>query len=469
MAKSKSQVLTLMQEMKDLLDASRTWLSGTFLTALQAASTAVAAGDDEPEDEAQREALAAVLVSALSFYADVKAACYEIHPTLGRYADSELLSSVALNLRRFSEKVAGDGEALKSRGLTKFSSWSAGGSNVGDGHFVVLNTNRDGDLLDFSHIETLTIQCVEDAVTGSAPTGGETFVIYGEAPGDFEWDVVGAGSGRGAGGEQYNPDWGVTDGDFSAALNPRTLQAGQRFPARGASQNAGNLLPNGNCEQGLAGSGSSNALQGWTRSASGGGTGTLTLEETNQLKGTQSLKANADFKIYVPLTRENTGGTGADEATPYALQLWARCNSSLTDGDAILRVIDDSTTHATITVDLAALTDDTWTGGTPVMFVMPGAPGANLRVELEVDNLAGSGAEVLIDNIMCVPLYHYDGRAFAPLEGQTSWRYGDTATGETTVSEAGALQRMINEVFGRDGGIPYLHADASAATYWSDS
>lgn len=470
MAKSKAQVLAVMQESKDYLDACRTFFSGDYLTAYQALSAALAAGDDEPEDAVQRAALRDSLDSAISAYEAVKAAVYEIHATLGRYGESEDLNDVDLNLQRFSEKIEADSEAVKSRGFTKFSSWSAGGSNVGDGAFVVLNTDRGGDLLDYSHVETVTIECIADSTTGVFPTGAEQFIVYGEAIGDFPWDASGAGSGRGGEGDDYAPPWGVTLDDFGPGLNARSLRAGLAFQAVGASQEAGNLVANGNCAQGLTGSGSSNTLAGgWSRASSGGGSGTLELETTNQLKGTQSLKTDADFKLTFPITRENTNGVGADEGTPYALYVWARCNSSLTDGDVILRLIDDSTTHATLTFDLTGITDDTWTGATPVTVIMPGNPGANLRVELEVDNLAGTGAEVLIDNIMCVPLYHYDGRTFAVLEGQTSWRVADSATGQTTVSEAGAIQRMVNEVFGGEGNVAYLHADASAATYWSDS
>lgn len=457
--KTEAQVRTLVRALSvDLLDNLRTYCNGDFTTDINAVTTAIAAGDDQPEDATQTAAVNTLIASLRATYEAALALCRSVHPSLGRLASSDNLGRINSNMQAFTDWLETNSKSVDSRGFTRFSSWSADGSNVGDGTFVVLNTDPSGETIDISHIETLTLECVNDAQTGNAREGAEQFLVYGEALADYPWEEGGSGRTQGA-------SYRLPRGQSLRTFDTRQAQArtGQVIDSIGFAQTAGNIAANGNIESGLNNTSANNAPTGWTY-VSGGLT--LTLETSNFFRGTQSLAIPGDGAWYYDLT----GRVRA--LTAYAIQVYVRVPAGVTAGNVILKVKDDSTDHATITVDTTGLANDTWTKGssTGAPFIMPSradTSGTGLRLELSTTSYAGSG-NILVDGIQLVPLTLVDGRAVGILQGATDWTNGDKATGQTTVSEAGSIQRMFNEAFGRSGFRGYVE-HASTGTDWTDA
>ena len=200
------------------------------------------------------------------------------------------------------------------------------------------------------------------------------------------------------------------------------------------------------------------SVANWTISS---GAANLSAETTAPIKGSQSLKASGDFLMY-QLLSTNTIKTG----TINFIEFWVNGTSGATDltGTLTFKIKDDSTTHATITVDLSTLTEDTDTKAAYVGFVLPKAVGENLRAEIELASLGGTSPSIFVDLFYLVSGVIVDGgRAVAITTGQTPHALGDTATGATTTADSGLIQTWLNE----DQSFHFEHA--GTAVYWSDT
>lgn len=443
MALNKAQTLTLLQAMVDVRQNLRAYLAGDFSTDINALSTAIAAGDDEPETVRQRDAMQAMIAAAEGFWDSTAEGLRAVALSLGRYAGSPNLSDPETCLAYFNQKLVDDSEAIVSRGLTKFSSLSAGGSNVGDGGAVVHDSDPSGTAPDVSHIETLTFECVKSSFEG-APIGKEQFVIRGQDLGGYAWEERGSAA---VGVHQWT--LGLTDEDH-ASEQPRAGH-GETLLAKGWARSAGNIVRNGDF---AAAEGTST-----TKIANH----TITSNPSNVARNTTTylLAASGGSLAFSGNAVLDHDLDRIDTRCSYTLAAWTRVDAAVTAGTITIKVKDDSTTHATITVDTTGLTNDTWTKATEVKFMLPQNVGANLRVEIEMASYAGSGnayvgAYGLFKNTLV------DGRGICIIQGQTPWRRGDVFTGATTVSETGKISRELGGVFRRS----VKHA--GSATYWSD-
>lgn len=433
--KSKAQVQALAAAMAALDDAARTWLAGTFTTDVQAVTDAIAAGDDQPEDADQNDAVKAVLAAGDALMSAIGALFKTLHPTLGRYASSPNLKDRERNWAAFHDKLTTDAEAITSSGASKFSSWSAG-SNQGNGDFVVHNTDPAALAMDCSHVETLKLRCTKDSSVAGVIPGAEVFELTGGAAGDQKWEEGGSAGGT------YKHTHGFSVNDW-AADQPK-IDTGGTLKSVGDSTAAGNLIA-GDYEA-TFGSGTGK-IPGWTITA---GDSLISADTTNHLKGSQCMAASGNFTKYFPLTTSGGGGiSGIGTLRAYALRAHIQRRAGVTGGTATVKVLDDSATHVTLTQDIATLVDNTWTKMAPTAFVLPRTVGKNLRVEVQVASHAGSG-NVLFDCVILAPLMLHDsGRCIGILAGTTAdWRINDTATGETTGTKAG-FQRCINVWEGR--------------------
>lgn len=433
--KSKAQVQTLKSSVVTLLEDAETWLSGTFTTDTNAIDGAISAGDAQPEDTAQKAALAAAILAGESLYNAVAALFRSLHPTFGRYAGSINLGSQEKNLQALHDKLITDVESTTSRGLTKFASWTPG-TNEGDGAFIVRNTDVNGTSMDISRIETLTLTCAKADTETGVPTGGGEFTVEGGSKADHKWDEGGSGETLGYNQAQH----GLSVNDWHRSV--LKLRGGARLKSVGGASATGNFFDNGDFESAL-GSGATKIV-GYDIVT---GESALSLEttEANAAKGLQSLRANGNFNM----TQDLVGKTGIRELQPYHLTGYILANANVTAGTVTLKIMSDvgipavETTHATVTQDTTGLTDDTWTRLTGATFLLPTSVGENLRLEVELTGYTGTDY-VKFDEFVLAPLRLYAGRAMAIISGLVNWRVGDSATGVTTSTDAGTFQKALN-------------------------
>jgi hypothetical protein len=460
MAKSKAETRTLLRAIVDMGIKMRAYLQGDFEVDYEAISTALAAGGDEPEDSFQIQRLDTLKGAAQNMYQAWTSMMWAIHPSLGRLASSPNLEDVQSNIDAFNDYLHTGGESVESRGLVKFTSMTAGGSNYGTGKVLVHTTGANGEEMDISHIETLTLKCVSDFFSGST-LGREAFQIYGEALTAYNWNSVDVGGTATTGGFTYTYGKGLKD------FSPRqeSLKSGDNLTSVNGSNGSGNLVNNGDLESRMSGSGSAK-LPEWTISAGD----TTLLEQSTYIKGAYSIKATGNFTMYQNITNQDK----MRAKSIHGMSIMARTDNAgagTVTGTLTFKVRaqDDSADYGTITIDLSTLTP-----GNPgtvsqntTTFVLP-QTAKPLKFEVVLASIGGTAATptVTIDEIVCTPMVLVDGgRALAIISGVSDWRYNDLWTGETTemaTANPGEIQRAVNEVFQR------FFKHSNAGSYWSD-
>jgi hypothetical protein len=428
MAKNKSQTISLVQAAVDLFDTINAFGAGDFSTDCQALLTAIEAGDNEAEDSELLDAARTVLDSMNSLAQSINSLALPLSKSLGRYAGSPNLNDQQTNLEYFNEKLIADSEAVETRGFSGKTTATPDGSNVGTGTMLVYDLDPSGQTADIAHIEAVTLRCVHDATESGISAGNERFLVTGESAEGNAWEEVGTGD---SGGTYQTP----FNGSGANALNPATpiVTTGDEITVASGNSTSENLLLNGGFEQTFGASSSSTKISGWTIST--GTPGDITAETSNPIAGSQSLRFAGD----ATLTQELTGLV---PHAPYAVRLLADGDPSVSAGTVKLRIIDDSSTHAE-----ASITISTSLQSATAAFIAPDRAGVNLRVELEVDSLAGD--DVLVDEVVLTPMKLFDsGRAFAIIAGPVPFRYNDEFVNTVTSTDAGKVQRFWNRVFG---------------------
>lgn len=444
--KIKAEVLTVMQKDVALMEAMEAFLAGGFTTAMDACSTANEAGDDVPEDLKRKDALKALRNSATSFWNKAVSYYKTNAPVFGRYAGATNLDKEPVNIEAFHDKLIADAESIEHRELTKFSTMSAG-SNKGNGTVFVRNLDAAGTDMDISHgTETLTITCVRDQLDSGVTAEAEQFELEGTAKEDHVWEEGGVGDA----GNSYDIV------PHEAANKVSSVQAiwssGGIRRSVGATATGGNILVNGDFETW----GDATTLGTWVKNS-----GTTNQETTNPAKGDSALSSSGNFKI----TQAIASKPAVASLQAYGIQLYVRVAAAVTAGIVTMKVIDDTATRATLTVDTTSLVDDTWTKGATggVTFVLPKGLGDNLRIEIELAGYTGSGA-VLIDLAILAPLYQTDGGRFLGIaSGLVDWKRGDVFTGATTSADDGKTQKWLNRIYQR------WWEHAAAAVNWPDA
>lgn len=450
--KSKAEVLTLLRKMAFLYEDTQTWLSGTFLTDVQAVESAIEAGDYQVENAAQTAAVEAVMSAAVLLSNATLELFKTSHATFGRYASSKNLASSADNLAAFNDKLFTDTESVVSRGYTKFSTMTAGGSNKGNGTVCVFGNDPNGIALDVAHSDTIRLECTKDAFSGGMIEGKEKFRVVGGDLGVKPWVEPGS-SGR-----PYSRTYGLGLYDFGPLQDKYVLADRQEFFGCGASEATGNLIKNGDFEDAFSGSGT-DKIPEWTITTDAGD---ITADTTTEIEGSQSLKFTAAESIYQSITN------AVRTKTAYGLQIYVlgHVSSGGLTGSLTVKIKDDSATHTTLTIDLSTLVLDTATKGATNghCFVLPVGIGANLRVEIALASIAGTGAYVIVDSIVLTQLYNWDGGYFIGyIEGTTAARRDDVWTASTTCANGGAVQRGFVNAF----GMSMRHT--TGGQYWTDT
>lgn len=452
-SKTEAQAITQLHDYIGLLLVMRDFLEGPFELALENISDELAVADEQPETAIQSQALAQVRQQGAALFNQVLSFCQTIHPTLGRLAGSpNPLGVGAANLAKLNDYLVGATKHVKSRGLT-FTTWAAGGSNVGTGSVIRLVTDLNGEQTDCAHPDaSLRLRCIQSAGPG-VNEGQEPFDLIGTA---ISWPWVDAnlgGSGRG-----YSPSWGYGIKEFSAQqdkINVSENASVIRAISGGSSQN---LIQNGSCEAAALAASGNDKFSGITFVS---GADKVAINETSPIMGDQDLKITGNCKFYFPL---RTRAIRPKTAIAFGAIL-KRIEGDDMDLDITLKIIDDSTTHSTITLDETGLTANAVDANYSAK-VLPSNVGENLRLEIEVTNFTASTPAtdyLLIDEFIVGQMYALDGgQCILPVAGVTPFKTDDVFTTSVTTTDAGLVQYFMNRVFGR-----YLTHEGTAGT-WTD-
>lgn len=425
--KTEAQIIDIGQAILPVHDSFLTYLTGTLEGQINTLETAIDTADKEPGDEVVRESLKALITAMEGAYQATLNLWSSWHVHLGRLSGSSDLTSKTANLNAHFDYIVANSKAYLSRGNSKFSSLSAGGSNVGNGTFCVYNLDPQAISMDYTHIETLTLLCKKDQFS-SVSEGAEAFELIGAARGTFGWSVHGSGKGK-----AYGYDYGDAVKDFGPD-QPKEQTGGFLISSHETNE-AKNLIKNGGFEQTFAASGTSKVPQ-WTISAGD------TLVSQNS---TSAISGNYDMTWAEGLVTMYQNLESVMKAkSVYFIEIYLKVTGTSPTGTFTYKIKDDSTTHATISKDVSTLVLNTVTKLTYVGFILPQNVGDNLRAELEC-TLGGAGTNVLyIDKVQCTKGFMVDGRALAVFSGITPWRLFDTATGASTTTDTGKMQRLWN-------------------------
>lgn len=437
-ARGISDVLGLDQALRDLHDDVVTDLGG-FKTNANAVEDLIDNGDTAPENAKLTDWLKGFKERCDALYTHFEAINEPLSQVHARYAGAEDLSDAALNWARFNDKLVADSDEFESRGLSKFSSWSADGGNVGNGTAMVHNLDPavGGDV---GRAETLTARCVKSYPdTG---LGREIFVIVGEAPGD--WAHEEGGSARG---KTYDRKYGIGTSDVGNAVDEQQYyrQTGEDIETVGDEAQDGNLLNDGGFEN-------ETLSENWTVSGAN-----AALNTSSPIAGNQDLSISGDETIVQSVAGKVYPGV------VYAVEGWYKKVGTVSAGTLTLKLKDGTTDHITISLTLSsAATSSTKLAYGTVLMPKTAVTGS-MEVEIATSSWSGAGT-VQLDKIKLVPLYVMGGRAVGFTSGLVPFKaQNDLFTGATTGGTGGTLMRMLNRITKRG-----FESD-STATDWPDS
>jgi hypothetical protein len=434
-ARDQADVLALLQAVRDLRDDLRSEIPG-FLTLIAAIRVQAIVDDDVEENSELLDWCDDMEDLCDALWNGQQGSAVPLAKVLGRYASSPDLNDYDRNLAEFQDKLVADSDEFKLRGFTKFSAWSAGGSNTGNGTAMVHNIDPayGGDI---SHVETLTAECRTAEVGSQA-----VFRITGEKAGDFAYLEGGSGIGNAYG----MPTAGV--GAQSPGVGQEELQTGEDISSVGDESSEGNLIEDGGFEAATLDSNDSN----WVDNS-----GSPAINTSSPISGTQDLIFdNANGEVYQDVSNVVEAGKY------YGLEFWTKKVGTVSAGTTVVKLSDDTTDHITLTVtNNGASGTEKKAYGT--VRIPDSADLANMKIYVTEASIAGGGS-MQVDMIKLVPLKVIDGgRAVGFTDGTTAWVRNDVFTGATSGGTGGTLQRQNNELFGRG-----FEAD-STATDWADS
>lgn len=446
-AKSEAQAITLLQSAVALDDSASTYLEGAFENNIELLTAAISAGDDEPEDAIQRQAIDNLRTAATALRAAALQVGASMAPSLGRLAGApNPVGNTAQALAFLNDYLVANSKAVPSRGLTK-AAWSAGGSNVGTGRVLEITTDPNGDEADISHPDSsLRIRCFKAYGPGVA-SGAEQFELKGAAR-SWPWREDGTGDNGGG----YKPQWGYGDNEFGSAQEQVSTGALTNVLTSMYGASPKNLINNGAFEDALRSSTASSTTKynGITISS-----GASNIEEADTaetpapIKGTRSISIKGNTVFYFPIKRS---GLLPKTAIGFGALAYKYVASSTLAATITLKLKDDSTTHGTTTITVGGETDNTVVNKDKAI-ILGSNIGDNLRLEVEVTSWtdgSGTSNRYLLDEIYVAAMQQFDGgRSLLILSGVTPWKVDDEFTASTTTTDVGRTQRFFNRVFGR--------------------
>lgn len=444
MAKSKAQVLQLLDDMTEIYEQGRTYAQG-LATLLVALRTEIEVGGPEDYMKFMLEEVREMEHALIGFWAQHRKLMRSINMPLGAYAGNpNPTGAMAPNISMFNDKLVDDSEAILSQTITK-AAWTADGGNTGTGRVIQLTTGADLLEMDCGHAESLKLKCESIGMAGRAQ-----FMLSGGSRKFFPFeDDEGTSNIRGG----YGFDWGAGDNEFTRDVDIVVTDNKNMMVAWHGADHRNMVPQNGDFEQEL-GSGNTKVVGGTFLS----GEANVVEDVTTPIVGDRSLSASGDFEIEFPLVGDRVG-------VPQFITLLLRRTGTKT-GNFKIRYRTGTagapTDHFTATQSLAGLVAGTVTP-LNLAFVVPVALGINPRVVLSLDT-SGSAGSIEFDELVAGVLSLFDSsRAIAIVDGATKFRKGDLFTSSLTITTDQPYQRMFNELFGRS------MAHANPAVYWVKS
>ena len=333
---------------------------------------------------------------------------------LSRYMGSPQTSGLAVLPILYDYMALGQGGTetparINSRNIS-YGSWSAGGSNTGNGTIFQLDVDRYGLPLESGITETLTFLCQQDAQSGTNP-GQEVF----QATGLPVRDAL----------QRYQPGFG----------------SGLQLPITGISaDNTASVFQNPSFSQG-SGTGPTFVLNNWTIVS---GAANLSINTTYYYRASAvegatpgSLAATGSFQI----TQQLKQGQSLGALLAYLAQLAVNFSQGGQTGSMQVAIGNLSWTlnsgASGWIASQPALNDDLYFYNFNV---------AGLAVTITY-TATGSGF-ALFDDFLFSPWTNLGGFQYGAVGGATNWRYYDRGTVANTEGTPAKIQRELSESFG---------------------
>ena len=398
--KSEDQVVTLIRAITAAMVNFQSYAGATFVSDFDTISDAIKAGDDAPEDQALYDALSAVQSSLGAAWTSFIALAQSSAPTLGRLGVSPNLSDPRLDIDYFRQYMTNNAKTFLDGAINKDTATVISGVSAGDGACVMSSLDPNGDKLDIGHLEDMRLVCIQDYSQGAA-AGTEVFQIRGEDnTGKRPWEEGGSGTN----GASYDYPYGNVLADFSS--EQQRARSGGTITSISSSN--GNFVLNGNFENPITGTGATK-LPDWTINA---GDTAITQETADPLLGVYSLLGDANFQMD---SFFNQGSLRPRAGYGLAVKL-ERKNSA--DGTFTIKIMDsdEGTTHATLTVVLTTLSNDTPTLVVLDPFIIP-SNAEDLKVQIQL--ASNTTGEIKFDDVICGMATLIDGYLIAIIDGTT--------------------------------------------------
>ncbi len=335
-------------------------------------------------------------------------------------------SSPSTILPLLAQHMVGTSDTINASTIST-PTYSAGGSNAGNGTLVLSKKNLAG--VDDERIisEVLAMTCITDAPSLSATAGSESFSLVGYP----KFNNVNA----------Y--------GTLGSGVGP-TIVCGDNS----------NLLTNGTFETWTV----TNVPDNWTP------VGTVTtnyLRVATPHRGTYglALKSNASAAT---ISMTQSIASVVKTQTIYALGVWLRRSGSLT-GSSVIQVRVTGTSFSTVFAINANPTSLTtsyafYSVVFPTGLTIPSD--LSVCVEWGTVGAISSGDQIFVDDIVLQPMTAFSHVQYALFSGTDAgnWIKGDTLTVTTAKSASGVFQDFFSRVY--DVALP---SDAAASETISDS
>lgn len=430
--------------------------------------TEIATGDSNYITEIQQGAMQNLMSAASNFYGTANSSLRSVVLTLAELAGSPSPGvDPHADLAFLNDYFVTNTLAVPTRGFTK-NTWTAGGSNTGDGRILQLKTDFLTQDIDCAHPEDSYRMRVLSSASGGVREGQEPFEIIGTKA-SRAWEDNGVGNQA-----LYTPPMGKGFNEIASdQLRVSGLGLGNIALRSMAGNSPQNLQgTNGAFETAVSGTG----VDKYTGFTFISGETNASEETTAPLVGDQSMKIDGNMVFYSLL---NTSRLFPKTAIAFGALVKKVISSSTLTGTLtmVLRSGGDKdsaasgTAHKTITVTIGSLTDNTTTASDET-FILPAVLGADPRIEYTVTSYSdGSGTSnsLLLDEFYTAQMYQLDmGQFILPVRGATPWELDDRWTSSVVDLKAlsddgiGWNQEFLNRLFGR-----YLRHSA-AGTTWVD-
>ncbi len=362
-------------------------------------------------------------------------------------------------LRELIRQMVADSKTVDGNSIT-IGSVAAGGSNVGNGTFLVSVVapivdrygNRPGNLqLQNVKDETLTARCQRDATSRIIDEQGEQFTVFGQRK------VT-----------QFDEDWPTGSGTRATV----TAVSSQRDGGRGPTEN---VTSNGDFEDFT-----SNAPNRWTIES--GIAGTHIFAAGSGHNGSNALRLVGDgsttIRLYQRLrnTTETMGQINPDR--PYSISFAIKYATAAPTATIRVAVEDASGNRLNESVATREMSESVTSGDVTTSYVVHANTGfspTNIpkgsRIVVETTSNLANTSQVFIDDVTVAEMRRLGpgSPAVQIIPGSTAFRVGDEFTRTTANANTGAIALEFDRFFDMEGRGLALPANVAGGENVADS